>query len=281
MADAFDVMDVLAASITAVVYPNGTSPANGSVADAQVSIGTGWPPSATVDEQLAAGNSMVSAFSIPGATNTTRYPTKQQRIGPSSQVTLGWTVSGTTATLAGTVATPQNVAIIVDDAAYAYAVQTGDTLGTIAAALATLIAADRPCTSSGATVSIPNSSVIVARVGAVSSVATEVGRQKGRFQITVWSPNPSQRRLIQSAIKTAFAQQHFITMQDGFAARLRYQTDWPTDTAQKTMLYRHDLIYEVEYATTVAGTAPQAIVWTVEVFGGVVPPTTNPEIYQF
>jgi hypothetical protein len=279
MADAFDVMDQLAALVTSAVYPNGTSSA--SVTGTDITIGSGWPEPGSLDAALSASKSFVSVFELPGASNASRYPIQQQQIGATPSPTLIWTVSGVTATLAGTVSTPQNVAIIVDHVAYAYAVQAGDTLTSIAAALAALIAANRTCTSSGPVITIPGSSQIVARVGVAVNVAAEWVRQKGRFLITVWAATPTNRRSIQGVIKTALAQVHFINMPDGFGARLRYANDWPVDSGQKSILYRHDITYEVEYATTVSSTAAQAIVWTVDVYGGVIPPNTNPQIYNF
>jgi hypothetical protein len=279
MADAYDVMDAMAALISPAVYPSGTS--SPSVSGSDITIFPGWPTQSALDNSIVETNSIVSVFAIPGSTNTTRYPIKNQRIGESSTATLTWAISGITATLDGTVSVPQNVAIIVDNASYAYAVQSTDTLTSIVAALVALIAVDRACTSSGAVINIPASSTIVARVGTASTIAAEWMRQKSRFLITVWCATPANRRTIQSAIKTALAQQHFIAMPDGFAARMRYMSDWPLDTAQKALLYRHDITYEVEYATTVTGTAAQAIVLTAEVFGGVVTPTKNPQIFNF
>jgi hypothetical protein len=147
-------------------------------------------------------------------------------------------------------------------------VQATDTLVSIAAALAALIVVDRPCTSSGAVISIPNARTIVARVGSVSNVAAEWSRQKKRFQIRAWCASPTLRAQIVDAILPGLAPMHFITMPDGYSARIRYQDDAPIDITQKSLLYCHDLFYEVEYATTVSATVPQAIVWTVNAYGG-------------
>jgi hypothetical protein len=281
MATSLDVMNQVAALLGPVVYPNGTG--QPSVTNAPITIYPGWPTQAALDNALAANppQSVLSIFTAPGGANTTRYPQNYQRIGEPSAATLTWAVLAITATLCGTVSTPQNVAIIVDDIAYAYAVQANDTLTTIAAALATLIAVNRSCTSAGPVITIPNAVAITARVGTVSTVAAELSRQKKRFQITAWCATPAIRAAIVSAIMPAFAALPFISMPDGFAARMRYADDFPQDTTQKALLYRHDLIYEVEYATTNTTSAAQAIVWTIEVFGGVIPPKTNPQIFNF
>lgn len=189
-----------------------------------------------------------------------------------------WSVNGVTATLSGTVAVPLNVGIIVDDVAYTYAVQHADTLTSIAAALASLIAVDRACTSSGAVITIPGARTITARVGTVSNMGRELFRTKGRFQITIRSANPSRRQLILGAILVAMGDVPRLSMADGFGARVRYMSDFPMDGVQKAMLYMQHICYEVEYATTAASTAPQAIAWTVNVAGASVDPAAAPSI---
>ncbi len=265
MADSFDVMTALAALATTFVYPAGTSAP--SVTGSDIICYPGWPTQSVLDNDLLATKSHVSVYCLPGGQNTTRYPTNNQRIS-AAPATLAWAVSGITATLSGTVSTPQNVAIIVDNVPYVYGVQTTDTLDSIAAALAALIAVNRACTTAGSVISIPASSTIVARVGTVSTVAAEWSRQKEVYQITVWCSTPANRKAILSAIRTGLAPMRFITMPDGFGARVRYRNGTPVDETQKALLYRYDLFYEVEYATTVTRTAAQAIVWTVDVYGG-------------
>lgn len=273
MADSFDVMSTLAGLMTTFAYPGGTS--QPSVTGSAIICYPGWPTQSTLDNDLRAGKSHVSVYCLPGGQNTTRYPVQNKRIS-SSAVTLDWVVSGITATLSGAVSTPQNVAIIVDNVAYTYAVQPTDTLTSIAAALASLISAARPCTSSGPVISIPNSSTIVARVGTVSTLAAEWSRQKETYQITVWCSTPASRKAIMSAIRIGLAPIRFLQMPDGYGARVRYRNGTPLDDAQKALLYRYDLFYEVEYATTVTTTAPQAIAWTVNVYGGSVDPANSP-----
>lgn len=275
MADSFDVMAELATLMTTFVYPNGTEAP--SVTGNDIICYPGWPTQSVLDNDLRATKSHVSIYCLPGGQNTTRYPTKNQRIS-ATPATLDWDVTGITATLSGTATTPQNVAIIVDDVAYAYGVKQADTLASIAAALAAMIVVNRPCTSAGAVLSIPNSSTIVARVGTVSTVAAEWSRQKECYQITVWCSTPANRKTIMGAVRAGLAQTHFIPMPDGFGARVRYRNGTPVDETQKALLYRYDLFYEVEYATTVTSTVPQAITWTVNVYGRSSVPADAPSI---
>lgn len=51
-------------------------------------------------------------------------------------------------------------------------------------------------------------------------------------------------------IDAALAFTTFLTMPDGSAARLRYRNSAMSDDLQKDCLFRRDLFYSVEYATT-------------------------------
>lgn len=276
MSDSFDVMAVLAARLAGIAYPNGTG--SPSITGAPVRVYPGWPTPAQLDADLAAGKDNISVYCLPGGLNATRYDTRTQRVGAPAAATLSWSVSGATATLGGTVATPQNIGIIVDNAAYTYAVQPGDTLALAAAAMAALIAVDRACTSSGAVVTIPGARAITARVGTVSTVGRELSRQKECYQITIRTADVARRKTLLNAIQAAVADTPRIAMPDGFGARIRYRNGTPMDDTQKVLLYRYDLFYEVEFAITAISTAPQAIAWTVFVHGGAVDPASQPPL---
>lgn len=274
MSDSFDVMTVLAARLAGIVYPNGT--AQPSITGHAARIFPGWPTPAQLDADLAAGKDNISVFCLPGGRNETRYGNHSHRIGDPAPATLGWTVSGVTATLAGTVSVPQNIGIIVDNVAYTYAVLAGDTLASAAAAMAALVAVNRACTSAGPVITIPAARQITARVGTVATVGRELARQKECYQITIRTADVARRKTLLNAIQAAVADTPRIAMPDGFGARIRYRNGTPMDDDQKSQLYRYDLFYEVEFAITAISTAPQAIAWTVNVYGGSVDPTGSP-----
>ncbi len=52
---------------------------------------------------------------------------------------------------------------------------------------------------------------------------------------------------------------NFIDLPDGFAGRLRFVSSAVFDQSEDAALYRRDLIYSVEYATTVAEVLPEMI----------------------
>jgi hypothetical protein len=157
-------------------------------------------------------------------------------------------------TIGGAVSSPQNVMLRVNSKDYAYTVQVSDTLATIATALADLVAVDVTGTIAiGPAINIGISGrVQAARVGGFGTVAREIRRQERIVMLTVWAGNPSLRDQVAAAIDSALADIEFMTMPDGFGARLIYQDSPVIDALQKAALYRRDLNYRVEFATTVA-----------------------------
>ncbi|WP_234775178.1 hypothetical protein [Paraburkholderia tropica] len=253
MADVQDVLDTLAAQIAGFVYPNGTGEA--SVTGKAINAFPGWPMPNQIDNDMPQGIVDVSVFPLPNERNTTRYTTKAH-VMSVVVASLTLSVSGSTVTVGGEMPspfTPHNMAVLIGHKAYLYAVQSGDTLTSIATALATLIAADHAGTSnSGPVITLGAGAVpATARVGTTGTTAVEWERQAQTFQITVWAPDPATRKTVGSAIKTALAQVAFITMPDGFGARIRYLRNTLSDETQKVRVYRRDLFYDIEYATTV------------------------------
>lgn len=257
MADESDVGNVLVGLVSGVAYPNGT--ASPSIVNAGVMIYRGWPNSAQLDKDLAAGKAHVSIFAPAGMErNTTRYGRDDIEIAPAHTLTAA--VAGNQVTIGGTVSTPQNVLVLCGARfVFSYSVQNADTLASIAAALAAMIAASFPGTSaSGSAITISGSPGIVqARVAGQGQVWTEQGRQEKSFWITCWCPTPTMRDVLAPAIDLALRQLDFITMSDQGAARLRYSSSRTSDEGSKVQIYRRDLVYSVEYATATVTDAPE------------------------
>lgn len=250
MADASDVANVLKALVVGIVYPNGTS--QPSIVNTTVGVERGWPISDELQQQLGAGQCIVSIFAPPGMErNTTRYQRDDVQVAAPVH-TLSATVSGNTITIAGSIAVPQNVIVRCGPKlAFSYAVQPNDTLASIAAGIAALLVATFPGTSSnGPVVTVAaKAGLLQARVASTGQVFTEQGRQEKVFWITCWCPTPALRDELTPAIDLALRQLDFITMPDQGAARLIYNSSRETDDGEKNEIYRRDLLYSVEYAT--------------------------------
>ena len=253
MADIIDVQNELVAVSAQALYPLGTAQPS-AAAGVPVRIYPGWPISGALDEDLGAGTCHVSVFPLQLERNTSRFPKDwiDQAVSPT---TLTLTVSGLTVTVGGAVSTPQNVMLSVGGQDYAYAVQATDTLTSIATALATLVPG---ASNSGPIITLASSSNMkAARVGAGGTVIRELRRQERVIKMTVWADSPAHRDAIAQIVDSAMAAIQFITLPDGFAARVIYRGSPVWDNQQKANLYRRDLDYMVEYATTQTAAATQ------------------------
>jgi len=254
-----------------------------SVSGTPIVIYAGWPSEDGLAADLAKGKTHITVFPKAEERNTTRYPEREIVIVPPAP-TLTLQISGPVldngqklfdtpgvswdsggdydlgvardliVTVGGTVSSPQNLALRINNKFYTYVVQASDTLASIATALAALIEANISGTSvSGPAITIgPTGKLQAARIGGFGTVTKEVRRQERVMMITVWANAPALRDQIAAAVDVALAQEHFLCMPDGFGARLIYKNSMVVDALQKANLYRRDLNYHVEYATTVS-----------------------------
>jgi hypothetical protein len=250
-----------------------------SVSGTPIVVYPGWPSSDNLAKALAAGITHITVFPQAQERNTTRYQEREQVITPPAP-TLTLTISGPqllagqrifdapgvvwdagnfdagavqrsfVVTVGGTVSSPQNLALRINGKFYAYAVQPKDSLAAIAAALAALVAADIAGT---AAITIgPTGRLQAARVGGFAGIAREVRRQERVMSVIVWANAPQLRDQIAGAVDASLADTRFLDMPDGFGARLIYKNSMVIDAQQKAALYRRDLNYLVEYATTIS-----------------------------
>jgi phage tail sheath gpL-like len=251
MADLIDVQNALIAQVAQAVYPNGTGSA--SVSGANTAIYGGWPQASQLDADLAAfagggaGRLHVTVFPSGTESNTTRYMATPY-IATVLAATIALAIAGQTITLSGTIATPQNVALLIGGIPYLYAVQASDTLTSIATALASMVPG---ASNAGTVITVPTGVTIeAARAGGSGVMLSEIRRQKKVFQVTVWADTPSHRDVTAAAVDLAMAAINFLTMPDTTGARLTYQSSHQDDGMQRANLYRRDLMYCIEYGTT-------------------------------
>ena len=253
MADISDVLNVLTQTVAGAIYPNGT--AQPSTNGALTTVMPGWPSTDEIDAGMAAGNVFISIYPRPEERNTTRFRQQWQTVSVSAP-TLTAAISGNQITIGGTVSSPQTVVAILNSspvssgAAYAYAVQPTDTLATIASGLAALIP---NASASGDTVTVGGSLFsLTAQISTPGVMAQEIGRQQRLVQITVWAPTQPLRDSTAAALDVALRLAQRLVMPDGFWAALMYKGTPMTDMLTKQAIFRRDVLYEVEYATTVS-----------------------------
>lgn len=253
MADQSDVESALVAFAAGALYPNGTDAP--PVTAALTRVYRGWPDAAALDADLAAGWVNVSIFPEPGGRNTTRYMDEWLLVA-SAVPTLGASVVGETITFAGTADPGQLAGVLADGSTYVYRTQLGDFPPLVASNLAAAMRADRIVLLSGASISVPGAGLLRARVVAEQPALLQTRRQEQRFRITCWCPDPATRDATASAIDAALAQLRFIALPDGSSGRLLFRSNAVTDRAEDATLYRRDLVYSVEYPTTLAALLP-------------------------
>jgi hypothetical protein len=167
-------------------------------------------------------------------------------------------------TISGTVSTPQTAAVIADNKAFAYAVQAGDTLASIATALAAgLVTAGIAASAAGAVVTLSSAKHIAARVGGQGISVRELRRQIRVFQVSCWAWAYDKRDDLAKAVDAAMGANWRLTLADGTFGNATYKGSSQHDESQKQLVYRRDVLYAVEYATTQTRTDAQVLIETV------------------
>lgn len=254
MADQSDVEQALAAVVAAVLYPGGTTAA--SLVGVACRVHRGWPDAASLDADLLAGRVRVSVSAVTGSQRvTTRYEDGWQTITPASPA-LTITVTGVTATLGGSADAGQIAGLRADSAIAVHRTVSGDTLPDVATALAAALPAGFDAHASGTIVTVPGVGLLLARVAVDQLAIRETRRQRQGFRVVCWCPDPTLRDGVGAAIDAALSATDFLGLPDGMAGRLRFMASTVSDRAQDAALYRRDLLYSVDYATTLRRIQP-------------------------
>jgi hypothetical protein len=262
MADQADVEVALAALVANALYPAGTNApsVNGTI----YRVYRGYPASPVLDADLAAGNVHVSVVPAGGEVrNVTRYPRVWYVVAPVTAV-LSVAVSDVSASFSGICAVGQLAGILIDQTTFPYAVQASDSAETVASNLAAQIrTAGWIVNYSGTTLTVPGADRFVARVVAGAGALQEIRRQVQDFRISMWCPDPVSRDAVAPLIDQALGDMNFIPLADGSYARLRFSGVTVSDAGADADSYRRDLVYAVEYPTTLAQITPAMLFGTV------------------
>lgn len=258
MATVLDVGDALAGVIAAALYPNGTN--RPCAAGVECKVFMGWPAPAQLDRDMAAKLVNISIWPRQDEKNTNNSnDTPVVVVAPAPTLTMA--INGQQVTVGGTVSVPQIVSVTVQNKAYPYQVLANDNLTTIATALAALLQVDYPATtSSGSVITLPGSANLqAARVGAQGTTASEQRRQQRTFQVTVWAATPAHRAAVAGFVDRSLSTVRFIDLSDHTKCRLAYQGSTISDELEKTVIYRYDFMYMVDYSTVLLDTAMQVV----------------------
>lgn len=257
MADQSDVEAALVQAIAAVLYPEGTSAP--SVVGPQCRIFRGWPTAASLNSDLLAGVVNVTVF--PDGSHqhdTTRYPDELKLITQNTP-TLAISVVGTAATLSGIANPGQVVGIMVDNIAAVHRTQNADTPELVAATLGAYLRTHRLTIVSGTTVTIPNARGVIGRVVCDQIAQRETRRQRQGFRVTMWCSSPAMRDLVAGIIDRTLSGSNWLTLSDGTAGFVRAAHSKVFDQSQSANLFRRDIVFNIEYPTTISVSLPSMI----------------------
>ena len=248
MADQADVEQALVVAVFAALYPQGSDlpSVNGTVCH----IHRGWPTPGVLEDTLAAAHVTVAILPVEGSLRpSTRFPEAWIQ-GTVNHPTLLVTVTDDAVAFSGVAGEGQIAGILVDGRSYASRTEMGDTPQFLASRLGRMIRRDRPAQTMGPVLGLPGATRLLARVVADQPATRELRRQVQSFRIACFCPTAVTRDATAAAIDLALARLRFLDQPDGSAARLLFSGSSSLDDAASAHLYRRDLIYSTEYATT-------------------------------
>lgn len=257
MADLSDITAYLAGVAAAAVYPNGTS--QPSVAAMDVRIYEGWPQAEKLDRDVQGLNddgtartngqaAHVSVFPMPGTGNAVfQIQDKTYVVTP---VSLGMAV-GVVGNVISVVGQPNAAEFLtlVCDNAVVLSRGGASTAALLAALAADAIAAGYAATSDATSLTVPVGHELVVRQGGRALMGKVTNRQSQLVMISAWAPNRIARNLLASAIDVLVKKTIRITLPDTSQGIVRYNRTNQSDEMQTAVIYRRDLIFDVEYAT--------------------------------
>lgn len=252
MADLSEVRDRIIQLVTNVVYPNGTEAP--SVVGTPVMVYAGWPDPATLQDDLAKvnngdpdGHVHVTVHPRRKEKATTRYRATPQTID-SVPAQLVLTHTGNVLAVSGAIYPTDNLAVQVGTQVFTYQVKEGDALQDVANAIAGFVPGAE---ASGLVVTYPDTvSIAHVATGGHGRQLIELRRQRREIQITVWCADDATRSNLAAPIDVALAATRFLSFSDGTGGRLVYAKSPERDEPTPVKIFRRDLIYWVEYATT-------------------------------
>lgn len=264
MASTDDVARFLAGRIADVVYPGGSQLPG--IVNAAVKIYPGWPVPVTLQQDIDNGSVHITVWPLPTERKINTALGRPCRVIAKGQPTLQFTVNGTTIGVAGVASALTNVQITLDGKAFTFHFPAGTTAEKALYALSVRLPRSFTVGSSLCIMLVTHLSISVSTAG---TAVKELRRQIKDFQVTVWSPAPDLRERIGSAIDAALSEQCHIDLNDGAPAQLLYARQFDSDRSENWHVYRRDLIFSVNYATTRFITAPE-VTQTVITLNGLV-----------
>jgi hypothetical protein len=262
MASSDDVARFLARRIADIIYPGGSQLPG--IVNVSVKIFPGWPVPGTLQQDINKGCVQISVWPLPTERKINTALGRPCLVMAKGQPTLQFTVNGSFISVDGIASTPANVRISLDGKQYFFHFQTGSTPEQVIDKLSLELPKAFTVLNKLCVLMVEQISVFVTSAG---TAVRELRRQLKDFQVTVWAPTPGLRDRIGTAIDTALSEQCHIDLNDGAPAQLLYARQFDSDRSENWHVYRRDLIFSVNYATTQTIAAPEVIMTVVTLNG--------------
>lgn len=254
MASVDDVLRFLAKRVTNTIYLGGT--ALPGIVNAPVKICPGWPAPALLQHDVSAGGVHVSVWPLPTERKVNTSLGRPYHVVSKGKPTLQITVNGNALVLSGVASALTNVRLSIDGQVFFFHFRAGTTAEK--ASISIVRRLPRAITVLSRVI-VPLASEMRVQVTTAGTAVRELHRQVREFQITVWAPSPHLRNRTGAAIDSALSDQCHIDLGDGAPAQMLYVRQFDSDTAENWHVYRRDLIFSVNYATTQVISAPEVI----------------------
>lgn len=262
MASVDDVLRFLAQRVAETIYPGGT--ALPGIVNAPVKVFPGWPTPALLQQDISAGGVHVSVWPLSTERKVNTSLGRPYHVVSKGKPTLQITVNGNALVFSGEASALTNVRLSIDGKGFNFHFRAGTTALKAARSIAQRL--PRAITVLSRVI-VPLASVIQVQVTTVGIAVRELRRQAREFQITVWAPTPHLRNRAGAAIDSALSDQCHIDLGDGAPAQMFCVRQFDSDTAENWHVYRRDLIFSVNYATTQVISAPEVISTAVNLNG--------------
>lgn len=130
-----------------------------------------------------------------------------------------------------------------------------------------VIGSGTAATPNGSSITFATTRPIVARTGAVGTSQTRPRWQCQGVRITAWTPTPAIRDAICSQLDAILSNTSWLALPDNQKARLEWRNSYSDDVPQRDALWKRDLIYTAQFATTITVPAYPLLVPVVAING--------------
>lgn len=261
MASLLQVEQTLKALVLSVVYPDGTGLP--SIIGKDISVMIGYPIKSSLDDYMKDGKLAISISAIEKSDkNTTRYTKRWHSLTIPEATTHMALDDDYVITITGIASNDEVATIKTSSEVASHQITTGESLDDIASALGSQLTGAIVVAN---TIYIPEEFSIQLGVSVEGTAAREIKRQQKRFCVTIWSSLIEDRDTLGEAIDVYLSDIERFVLPDDFFARIIYNGTIDMDVVQVHRIYKREIEYLIEYATTLTDSFTTHVVSDVQI----------------